>query len=275
MKNLYMRFLLVFLLFLVFLYSLLLCIFYFKQNWYTPITEKPIPSVFGAHDAQIIRVKTLDDIELEGWFFPPSVPDKQIIVFFHGNGQHIGSSYSGIAPLRSYGYGLLMVEYRGYTGHDGVFSEDGLYIDSRAFMDWVTSQYPDTGLILFGGSMGTTAALKMATEHDEEAVIVMGSFSSVADVIQGMYPIIPVELLLKDQLRNSDMVHKVNSPIMIIHGALDRLIDVKYARKLYNGALQPKHFVLMDRAGHNDLFSYDAKDHILYFLNEHLQHKDQ
>ncbi len=266
----FVRLLIVLIFFCVSIDIAVLYTFYSKQNWYTPITEKAIPFVYGADDAQIIKVRTRDNLELEGWFFPPVDGKNHIIVFFHGNGQHIGSMYSGISQFRQHGYGLLMVEYRGYAGHQGIFSESGLYIDARAFMDWVRLEYPDQKIILSGESMGSAAAIKMATEYGSDAVVVMGSFSSAVDVIQGMYPYIPVGLILEDQWLISDIVGNIDSPIMVIHGALDGLVNVKYARRLYEAAREPRQFVLMERAGHNDFFSYDAEMHIAEFLNKYL-----
>ena len=66
---------------------------------YTPILENPILGGMGVDGAQIISVRTEYGISLKGWYFPVARANGKTVVFFHGNGQNIGSSYHDLGMM--------------------------------------------------------------------------------------------------------------------------------------------------------------------------------
>ncbi len=249
-------------------YVIALGFMYFNQRnmMYFPATERPDPAAYGAQDVvEIVRVSTEDGLDLEGWYIAPSEPGKPVIVNFHGNAGHYGDRLGKMAGFVRAGYGLLLAEYRGYGGNPGTVSEQGLYQDARAYLDWLGEK--DVETVLYGESLGSGVAVQMATEHMVGAVVLEAPYSTIADVAQSIYFFMPVKWLMKDQYRSTDKIAAIKAPLLIVHGEKDSTIPIRFARKLYQAAVQPKTFVELENAAHNNIYEYGAERHILDFLS--------
>lgn len=113
-------------------------------------------------------------------------------MFFHGNGDSLAGAGTATKLLETRGYGLLLVEYRGYGGNPGKPSESGLYLDGRAAMAWLATQ--QTGperIVLIGNSLGSGTAVQLAREGPVAALILISGFTSLADVVSDHYPWVP------------------------------------------------------------------------------------
>ncbi len=122
------------------------------------------------------------------------------------------------------------LSYRGYGGSDGKPTEDGLIADARAAYDFARATYPDAKLVLWGESLGTGVAVALAAEKDVAAVILEAPFTSTADVAFSAYPFVPVRLLMKDQFRSDERIGKVKAPVLVMHGARDRIVPFRSGR---------------------------------------------
>jgi fermentation-respiration switch protein FrsA (DUF1100 family) len=75
-------------------------------------------------------------------------------------------------------------------------------------------------------------------------------YSSVVDVAEDRYPIFPVRWLLHDQFRSDLRIGQVRAPLLIVHGTADRVIPIRFARKLFALANQPKTLIVLPGVGH-------------------------
>jgi fermentation-respiration switch protein FrsA (DUF1100 family) len=76
-----------------------------------------------------LAVTTEDGLNLKGWY-APAKSKRFTLVFFHGNGDNLGSAAKVAGPYIDAGYGFLLAEYRGYSGLPGLPTEKGLYADA-------------------------------------------------------------------------------------------------------------------------------------------------
>ena len=83
-----------------------------------------------------IGLTTADGLSLLSWYLPPR-EGRPVIFYFHGNGGNIGYRGDRMQRFAREGYGVLMLEYRGYGGNPGAPTEAGLYDDSRAGLDFL------------------------------------------------------------------------------------------------------------------------------------------
>jgi len=236
-----------------------------------PRTEKPDKAQWGAEDLKTVHVTTEDGLALSGWYASPVNKDLPVIVFFHGNGQHIGTSYKDRMDFFvKRGHGLLMVEYRGYGGHAGIVHEQGLYRDAQAFVKWLHDEqsvaYCD--MVFFGESLGTSLAVHLAAINHPRTVILLAPFSSIFHMVQDKYFYMPVQVLLKDQYRNDLKIKNINAPLLIVHGEKDKIVPIKYGKSLYEQAIQPKAFFSFAQGNHINLFGSEAREQIVDFMND-------
>lgn len=253
---------------LVYLAAVAFLYFYQRNLMYFPDTSRPKPSVAGVFDIELAEVATVDGLELEGWYFPPR-DGQAIIVYFHGNADNLGGRVPKIEVYLERGYGVLLAGYRGYGGNPGSPSEEGLYKDARAYIDWLVqnkSTRPED-MILYGESLGSGVAVQMATEYNVKAIVLEAPFSAATAVAKKTYFYVPVDLLMRDQYRNIDKIGDIDVPLLFIHGSRDNVTPVEIGRRLFEAANEPKTFVELPNAMHNDVYDHGAALHVLKFLS--------
>jgi fermentation-respiration switch protein FrsA (DUF1100 family) len=154
---------------------------------------------------------------------------------------------------------VLLAEYRGYGGMPGHPSEQGLYADGRAYMRALgKAGVKPENIVFFGHSLGSGAATQMAREFPARGLMLFAPFLSVPKVAQGRFPLFPAEWLTLDRFENDDKVAGVGAPVFIASGGRDIVIPPSQARRLFALAREPKTFVFIPDAGHNDLFATSA-----------------
>jgi uncharacterized protein len=79
---------------------------------------------------------------------------------------------------------------------------------------------------------------------------------------------LPLRYIMVDQYRTIDHIAEVRVPLLVVHGARDRVIPVGQARHLYTKARDPKRLVILPRGDHNDLYDRGAWEKIDAYLAE-------
>ncbi len=245
---------------LVYLGSLAYLYFNQRNMIYFPDTSRPA-TVNGVQDA---KVTTTDNLTLWGWFLP-SQGDKPIVVFFHGNAGNYSHRIGKAFAIHEEGYGVVLAEYRGYGGNPGRPDKEGLLKDGRVWMEFALAQ--NRPVVIYGESIGSAIATAMAAENDSAGLILEAPFDSLAAVAQSIYRIVPVGLLLKDKYDSATLIKDVKAPKLFIHGEKDRTVPIGFGRALFDAAGEPKSFISIDSAGHNDLYDHGAALHVLKFLS--------
>lgn len=237
-----------------------------KRLMYFPDPTRFVPEEWALKEMQPIEVKTEDGLTLTSWFCPPRKPDKFTIVFFQGNAGHLGYRNYKVRPWLDAGYGVLMVGYRGF-GNPGSPSEAGFYNDASAAIQAIHQRgIPYEGMVLYGESMGTGVAVQMATEYDAAALILESPYTSIPDVAADRYPLVPVGILIHDQFNSLGKIKDVHMPLLLMHGEADTVVPVKFGRKLFAAANEPKQAEFIPGAGHNDVYDLRTQQLILSFL---------
>lgn len=208
-----------------------------------------------------------DGERLVAWVVPPRA-GKPVLLFFHGNAGNFGRSWrqARFRALIEDGTGLFAVNYRGYGGSTGAPSEAGLHLDARAAYGAAVARFGAANLIGYGESLGTGVALKLAAEVPLMAVILEAPYLSTAAVAQGVYPFVPISLLMLDQYRSDTVIGRVRAPLLILHGERDGVIPFAQGRALYALANEPKRFVRFPAGGHEDLPQHGSVEHIRRFI---------
>ncbi len=215
---------------------------------------------------QAVNVRTSDHYELISWYHPAQ-NGYPTLVYFQGNGGNISHRIHKTRPLFEAGYGLMLVGYRGYGGNPGSPTEDGLYLDARAALDFLKARgIPKEQLVLVGESLGSGVAVRMASEIKVKAVILEAPYTSTVDVGQAAYFFLPVRLLMYDRFPSIDLIGRIQAPLLLIHGEADNIIPIRFGRRLFEAAKQPKAAHFIAGAGHNDLFEHGLTDIELDFL---------
>jgi hypothetical protein len=246
---------------------------YFLQRalMYFPSQDLGTPAANGVPELEVIRLKTDDGLELTSWYKPPAEAGGITVVYFHGNGGHIGYRAGKTRAFTAAGHGLLLVSYRGYGGNPGKPTEAGLFADASAAYAFVRDQGTAPGRIaVIGESLGSGVAVYLAAEHEVGALMLEAPFTSAGDVGQRAYPILPVKLLIKDPFDSLSRIGRVKVPLLVVHGERDEVVPVALGRRLFEAAGEPKEGIFPPTARHNDLEEHGVTEMELDFLKRHI-----
>jgi fermentation-respiration switch protein FrsA (DUF1100 family) len=175
------------------------------------------------------------------------------VIFLHGNAATVASNVN-IAHyrlLRSVGLNILAPEYRGFSGLEGPPTEEGLAVDARVAYDYLrgTLHIPPSRIAIYGWSLGSAVAVRLAAEVDEAAVILEGAPASIADIGQQRYPFFPIRLIMRSKFESFRRIGRIGVPILFLHSPEDLVIPIREGRRLYDAAPGKKTFVEV-RGGH-------------------------
>ena len=91
------------------------------------IPKKPIE--YGLKDILEFKIITDDKVDLLCWY-SKAKSNNPTLIYFHGNSFDIGERAYRIQRYINYGWGVLLVSWRGFSGNNGKPTESNLYIDA-------------------------------------------------------------------------------------------------------------------------------------------------
>jgi fermentation-respiration switch protein FrsA (DUF1100 family) len=252
---------------------------YQRQLLYHPDRARPFLGALASLGVREVALPTADGLSLLAWYLPardasPGEPagERPFVVYFHGNGGHIGYRADRIERFAREGHGVLMVEYRGYGGNPSFPSEAGLFEDAVAALRFVADQgVPGRRLVLYGESLGTGIAVWAATSHAVGALVLESPYTSIAVAAQFHHPFIPASWLVSDRYDSLSRIGQVRAPIMMLHGARDGVIPLSLGEALFAAAPEPKEQWIAPQAGHADLRYFGALDIAVRFIERHVR----
>lgn len=238
-----------------------------RQLMYHPTVIVEMPAAAGVPEMAVVDLPTADGLRLTAWYARPQRSEAPVVAYYHGNGGNIAMRAFKARLLLDAGYGVLLLEYRGFGGNPGAPSEQGLYDDGRAALAWLGQQdIAPERVVVYGESLGSGIAVQMAIEHPTAALILEAPFTSMADVAAGFYPLIPVRLLIRDRYDNLSKIRDLRAPMLLIHGQRDDIVPFRMGYRLYEAAPEPKQALFLPDADHCDLYDWGAGEGVIDFL---------
>jgi fermentation-respiration switch protein FrsA (DUF1100 family) len=161
------------------------------------------------------------------------------------------------------GISVFIFDYRGYGRSHGRISEKGFYLDAEAAYQvarkW--AEQHKAKLIVFGRSLGGIAATHLGATQDCDGLILESTFTNMGGMARAHYPLPFAERLVKHRLNAVGEIGRVRAPILFFHGDNDKIVPIRLGRELYEAAPNPKEFVTLPGAGHNDTYFAAGKDY--------------
>jgi fermentation-respiration switch protein FrsA (DUF1100 family) len=243
---------------------------------YFPSGRVPPPAQSGLPRAEAVSFRTEDGLTLQGWFVPAinSSRNGPTVLLLPGNAGHRAMRAPLASQLAEHGIATLLVDYRGYGDNPGGPSEDGLVRDATAALQYLRSRsdVDSHGIVIFGESLGTGVAVRLASERPPGALILRSPFTSLTDVARHHYPFLPVRLLLRDTFRSDDKIGQLRVPLLVIAARHDTIVPTPLSERLFALATSAstKRLLIVDDTDHNDyelLAGAKVIDAIIEFLD--------
>ncbi|MBR2344887.1 MAG: alpha/beta fold hydrolase [Lentisphaeria bacterium] len=199
-------------------------------------------------------------------------PDKEVILYSHGNGEYLAKIRLFLEKFNQRGYSVMAYDYAGYGGSTGKAGELQAYSDIESAYSYLTGtmQISPEKIVVMGFSVGSGPSSYLASKYPVKALILAAPFASAIQVI------LPFSLPF-DRFPNAGRLSKNSPPLMIFHGDNDWIVPFRNGYKIHKYAAAPiNKFHRINASGHNDLFAnLDEKlfAELQTFLNEVDQYK--
>jgi uncharacterized protein len=180
-----------------------------------------------------------------------------LLLYFHGNTRSIKGWARYARDFYRYNYDVVLVDYRGFGKSTGKRNEKEMLNDMQFVYSDLAKQYHEHHIIVYGRSLGSGFATKVASENKPRYLILDSPYYNFRKVIERFLPILPVRYVLRYQLRTDKWIRHVNCHTYIIHGTNDFLIPIRHSENLQK--LNPHKITLIriHGGGHNNLPKYD------------------
>jgi len=189
-----------------------------------------------------------------------------VVYYLKGNSRSIKGWAKFARDFIGKGYDFFMMDYRGFGKSSGHRTERTLYNDAQMVYKWLSDQYPEDKIVIYGRSLGTGIASRIAAWNRPRMLILDSPYYSFFYHVRLYGFILPIRWLLRYKMRTDQFVRKVSCPIFILHGNKDRLIPYHQSEMLQ--AENPHRITLLTIEGgrHNNLPDFAQYHELLYDL---------
>jgi alpha-beta hydrolase superfamily lysophospholipase len=198
---------------------------------------------------------TGQDVRLHALWLPQPAPDAPVLLYLHGARWDVRGSAHRMRRMHELGFSVLGVDYRGFGRSSPALPSETLALeDAHAAWRWLAEQLPEARRFVFGHSLGGAIAVALAAEvRDEAGLLVEGSFPSIPDVVSSFrWGWLPVGPLITQRFDAGARIAAVGSPVLVVHGGQDSLIQPALGQALFEKAADPKRFVLVPGGSHHN-----------------------
>jgi len=202
-----------------------------------------------------------DGTRIHSWWIPARDAEFTFVMF-HGNAANLPNRAEIYQFFHSLPANVLAVEYRGYGKSEGSPSEAGICLDARAAYDHLTGErgIAPQRIIGFGASLGSAAAADLAAERAVGGVVLEAPFPSAPAVARRAYPFLPgLGSLMRTRLDTAAKLARIHVPLLILHCTHDPVIAIAFGEATFAAANEPKQFVRIDGACHEDASLVDPE----------------
>lgn len=178
------------------------------------------------------------------------------VVFLHGNGTGYAGSVVATAGSAAKGVGVLIPEYPGFGGNPGSPSEKTIGDTAEAAYVWLRRSVPADRIVIYGNSIGSGPAVRIARMPHAELILV-SPVASMVDVVQDHYPIAP-GFLVRDRYENEKALGTVEGPVLVVHAQDDAVVPHSHGVRMAKAS--GARFVDLPTGGHGIAFDRRVSD---------------
>lgn len=255
-----------------------------------PISKTPADLGF---DFEEISFLAKDGKKLSGWFLPAREKSEITVLLFHGyqgNKQEMLSFAEFLHPK----YNLFLFDFRAHGESSGHFTSIGFLEirDVLGAIDYLKNQKKEESqkIGVLGFSLGAAVGIMAAKDSPEiKAIVADSSYASFDRMVFSVYRVTgfmkkPMTAFARffgkfffkidiAEVSPKEAVKKIKTPILLIHGELDKEISIEDPRMIFQAASGPKEIWEAKGSSHGQAYFLEKEiyqEKVLTFFEKYL-----
>lgn len=204
--------------------------------------------------------------EIEVWRARSSDAEPEAFVLrFYGNADRADNWVGGEARGLPFPAEMWGVNYPGFGGSGGSASLRGVAESALVAYDAMKKQAGARPILVFGTSMGTTAALHVAANREVKGLVLQNP-PPLRQLIRGQYGwwnlwllAVPIAWGVPPQLDSLENASKSRAPAVFVLSEKDEVVGHRYALAVRDAYAGPKQTLIVTGALHNDPIPADTQ----------------
>ena len=249
----------IFLLFIAIVATVSIFLYFFQERFLFHPEKLPKDFVFQYENQEVeeYNVQLNDKVLINGLHFKTKNP-KGVVFYLKGNSRSIKGWGKFAVDFTLHGWDVIMMDYRGFGKSTGKRTQQTMKDDVQAIYDKIKENVDEKYIIVYGRSLGTGLATKIASTNNPRMLILACPYYSMSKNVKRYLPFIPLGLVMRFSMPTYKWMKYVKCPIKIIHGTNDRVIPMKSSFKL--SKINPnltRVYPIID-GGHKNLHNYEG-----------------
>lgn len=213
--------------------------------------------VYRNQEIEEYNMETRDGAVINGLLFKAEKP-KGVVLYLKGNSKSIKGWGKFAVDFTRHNYNVVMLDYRGFGKSTGSRSQKAIKRDLQLVYDKLKVSAPESRIIVYGRSLGSGFATKLASMNNPKMLILDAPYYSMTKVTARYMPFMPLSIVLKYPLPTYKWLKYVQCPVHIIHGTHDKLIPYKTSIKLSQIKPDLTRLYTVIGGGHKNLNSFES-----------------
>jgi uncharacterized protein len=239
-----------------------------RLTFFPSAGETETPRTIGL-EYEAVSIRTADEETIAAWWMPHDAA-RGDVVYFHGNGGNLSIWLPILAGVQASGLNVLAFDYRGYGRSTGSPTEEGLYRDADAVLaelarlrqrESAAGATVRRPIIYWGRSLGGPVAAYATTVARPDGLILESTFPEKRAVLGRQLVLRTLDLLASFRFETADMLRGFDRPTLVMHGDSDSVVPYTVGRALFERLSEPKRFVTLRGADHNDFHPATAREY--------------
>jgi len=207
---------------------------YFFQERFLFHPEKLPKNFIFQYENQIVEeynIQLTDKVLINGLHFKTENP-KGVVFYLKGNSRSIKGWGKFAVDFTLHGWDVIMMDYRGFGKSTGKRDQQAMKDDALAIYAKIKENVDEKYIIVYGRSLGTGLATKVASMNNPRMLILACPYFSMSNNAKRYLPFIPLGLIMRYSMPTYKWIKYVKCPIKLIHGTSDKVIPMKSSIKL-------------------------------------------
>jgi len=256
------------------IYLIVSILLYYLQDYFLFKPEK-LPKEFQYYyenqEVEEYNLTTRDGAVINGLHFKSKQP-RGVVLYLKGNSKSIKGWGKFAVDFTRHNYDVIMVDYRGFGKSTGRRSQKAIKNDLQFVYNAIREKVDEKYIILYGRSMGSGFATKLASTNNPKMLILDAPYYSLRHVTGRYMPFMPLSIILKYPMPTYKWLKYVQCPIHIIHGTNDKLIPFSSSVKLSKIKADSTRLWSVIGGGHKNLNTFESYHKM---LSEIVNHKEK